>query len=46
MRRREFLWSAIGAGVVALGSDCFAEPTESIRVALEDTVGPRCRAAG
>jgi D-alanyl-D-alanine-carboxypeptidase/D-alanyl-D-alanine-endopeptidase len=47
MHRREFLWGAVGAGVVSLGPDCFAEPaTESIRVALEQTVGPRQKIAG
>lgn len=47
MHRREFLWSTIGAGVVALSSDCLAEPaTESIRVALEQSVGSRNKVAG
>ena len=47
MHRREFLWGTIGAGIVALGSDCFAEPaSESIRRALEQTVGQRDRVAG
>lgn len=47
MHRREFLWSAVGAGVVVLASDCFAEPAaESMRVALEQTVGARDKVAG
>ena len=47
MHRREFLLSSIGAGIVALGGDCFAEPeTDPIRAALQQTVGTRDKIAG
>jgi CubicO group peptidase (beta-lactamase class C family) len=47
MHRREFLLGSIGAGIVVLGSDCFAAPaTDPIRDALKQTVGARDEAAG
>jgi CubicO group peptidase (beta-lactamase class C family) len=47
MHRREFLLSSIGAGIVALRGDCFAEPaTDPIRAALQQTVGTRDKVAG
>jgi serine-type D-Ala-D-Ala carboxypeptidase/endopeptidase len=47
VHRREFLLSSIGAGIVALGGDCLAEPaTDPIRAALQQTVGTRDKVAG
>src|SRR5271168_2172637 len=47
MHRREFLLSSIGAGIVALGGDCLAEPaTDPTRAALKQTVGTRDKVAG
>lgn len=47
MHRREFLFSSIGAGIVALGGDCLAEQAKDpIRAALQQTVGTLDKVAG
>jgi len=47
LQRREFLKSSIGAGLVVLAGECFAEPaTDPIRAALEQAVGARDKVAG
>jgi serine-type D-Ala-D-Ala carboxypeptidase/endopeptidase len=47
VHRREFLLSSIGAGIVALGGDCFAEPVrDPTRAVLQQAVGTRDKVAG